>query len=129
MHLMAEHPAWPVKALSPNVNTSSTRGNAKFLKKWADESTAPTRLSLLVPLLLQLLLRCKRSCSGEFDTEATDKAAICGKAKAVVRTSPKKKKKKKWEPKLEQTKVQLVSRRVDETFMVGSHFPLHSTKL
>ncbi|KFP09738.1 Pre-mRNA cleavage complex 2 protein Pcf11, partial [Egretta garzetta] len=35
-------PAWPIKPLPPNVNTSSIHVNPKFLNKSPEESTAPT---------------------------------------------------------------------------------------
>ncbi|KAK0674967.1 PCF11 protein, partial [Pygoscelis papua] len=35
-------PAWPIKPLPPNVNTSSIHVNPKFLNKSTEESTAPT---------------------------------------------------------------------------------------
>eukprot|EP00075_Anas_platyrhynchos_P033523 XP_027322776.1 pre-mRNA cleavage complex 2 protein Pcf11 [Anas platyrhynchos] len=105
-------PAWPIKPLPPNVNTSSIHVNPKFLNKSPEESTAPTSAVTSGASTPPAVPEIQKNLT----QEQLIRQQLLAKQKQLLELQQ-----KKLELELEQTKAQLVSRVVDEMSILGSH--------
>ncbi|NWZ93787.1 PCF11 protein, partial [Nesospiza acunhae] len=103
-------PAWPIKPLPPNVNTSSIHVNPKFLNKSPEESNAPTSAVTSGASTPPAVPEIQKNLT----QEQLIRQQLLAKQKQLLELQQ-----KKLELELEQTKAQLVSRIVDKTWVVG----------